>query len=41
MQNSSIVSLLRERAGLPPDDLAFGDTDHGRGWRRGFAPLDA
>ncbi len=23
MQNSSILSLLRERAGLQPDDLAF------------------
>jgi acyl-CoA synthetase (AMP-forming)/AMP-acid ligase II len=28
MQNSSVVSLLRERAGLQPDDLAFRYTDY-------------
>ena len=32
MQNSSIVSLLRERAGLQPDDLAFRYTDYERDW---------
>jgi len=32
MQNSSIVSLLRERAGLQPDDLAFRYTDYDQDW---------
>ena len=32
MQNSSVVSLLRERAGLQPDDLAFTYTDYDQDW---------
>ncbi len=32
MQNSSVVSLLRERAGLQPDDLAFRYTDYEQDW---------
>ncbi|MEE6175790.1 fatty-acid--AMP ligase FAAL21/FadD21 [Mycobacterium sp. 050134] len=32
MQNSSVVSLLRERAGLQPDELAFRYTDYERDW---------
>jgi fatty acid CoA ligase FadD21 len=28
MQNSSVISLLRERAGLQPDNLAFRYTDY-------------
>ena len=41
MQNSSVVSLLRERAGLQPDDLAFRYTDYERYRQRGFTRLDA
>ncbi len=32
MQTSSVVSLLRERAGLQPDDLAFRYTDYEQDW---------
>lgn len=32
MQHSSVVSLLRERAGLQPDDLAFRYTDYEQDW---------
>jgi fatty acid CoA ligase FadD21 len=32
MQTSSAVSLLRERAGLQPDDLAFRYTDYEQDW---------
>jgi fatty acid CoA ligase FadD21 len=32
MQISSVVSLLRERAGLQPDDLAFRYTDYEQDW---------
>src|SRR6202000_700472 len=32
MQSSSVVSLLRERAGLQPDDLAFRYTDYDQDW---------
>jgi fatty acid CoA ligase FadD21 len=32
MQNSSVVSLLRERAGLQPDDAAFAFTDYEQDW---------
>jgi acyl-CoA synthetase (AMP-forming)/AMP-acid ligase II len=32
MQNSSVVSLLRERAGLQPDDLAFRYSDYEQEW---------
>jgi fatty acid CoA ligase FadD21 len=32
MQNSSVVSLLRERAGLQPDDIAFRYTDYEQDW---------
>ncbi|BBX62930.1 putative fatty-acid--CoA ligase fadD21 [Mycobacterium saskatchewanense] len=32
MQNSSVVSLLRERAGLQPDELAFRYTDYEQDW---------
>jgi fatty acid CoA ligase FadD21 len=32
MQNSSVVSLLRERAGLQPDDVAFRYTDYEEEW---------
>ncbi|MGO8768732.1 MAG: fatty-acid--AMP ligase FAAL21/FadD21 [Mycobacterium sp.] len=32
MQTSSVVSLLRERAGLQPDDLAFCYTDYEHDW---------
>jgi len=32
MQNSSVVSLLRERASLQPDDLAIRYTDHEQEW---------
>ncbi|HWT50065.1 MAG TPA: fatty-acid--AMP ligase FAAL21/FadD21 [Mycobacterium sp.] len=32
MQNSSVVSLLRERAGLQPDDLACRYTDYEQDW---------
>lgn len=32
MQHSSVVSLLRERAGLQPDDLAFRYTDYAQDW---------
>ena len=32
MQSSSVVSLLRERAGLQPDDLAFRYTDYEHDW---------
>jgi fatty acid CoA ligase FadD21 len=32
MQNSSVVSLLRERAGLQPDDLALRYTDYEQDW---------
>lgn len=32
MQNASIVSLLRERAGLQPDDVAFRFTDYEQDW---------
>jgi len=28
MQNSSVISLLRERASLQPDGLAFRNTDY-------------
>ncbi|MCA2321724.1 AMP-binding protein [Mycobacterium intracellulare] len=32
MQHTSVVSLLRERAGLQPDDLAFRYTDYEQDW---------
>lgn len=32
MQNSSVLSLLRERAGLQPDDVAFSFTDYEQDW---------
>ncbi|MGV0037678.1 fatty-acid--AMP ligase FAAL21/FadD21 [Mycobacterium colombiense] len=32
MQSSSVVSLLRERAGLQPDDVAFRYTDYEQDW---------
>ncbi|TAM70953.1 fatty-acid--AMP ligase FAAL21/FadD21 [Mycobacterium sp.] len=32
MHHSSVVSLLRERAGLQPDDLAFRYTDYEQDW---------
>lgn len=32
MQSSSVVGLLRERAGLQPDDLAFRYTDYEQDW---------
>lgn len=32
MQNSSVVSLLRERAGLQPDDVAFRYADYENDW---------
>jgi fatty acid CoA ligase FadD21 len=32
MHSSSVVSLLRERAGLQPDDLAFRYTDYEQDW---------
>jgi fatty acid CoA ligase FadD21 len=32
MQTSSVVSVLRERAGLQPDDLAFCYTDYEQDW---------
>lgn len=32
MQHSSVVSLLRERAGLQPDDVAFRYTDYEQDW---------
>ena len=32
MPNSSLMSLLRERAGLQPDDIAFSFTDFERDW---------
>ncbi|OBI34797.1 fatty-acid--AMP ligase FAAL21/FadD21 [Mycobacterium colombiense] len=32
MQGSSVVSLLRERAGLQPDDVAFRYTDYEQDW---------
>ncbi len=32
MHSSSVVTLLRERAGLQPDDLAFRYTDHEQDW---------
>lgn len=32
MQNASVVSLLRERAGLQPDDVAFRYTDYEQDW---------
>ena len=32
MQNSFVVDLLRERAGLQPDDLAFRYTDYEQDW---------
>jgi fatty acid CoA ligase FadD21 len=32
MQNASVVSLLRERAGLQPDDVAFRYTDYEHDW---------
>jgi fatty acid CoA ligase FadD21 len=32
MQSSSVISLLRERAGLQPDDAAFGYTDYEQDW---------
>lgn len=32
MQHTSVVSLLRERAGLQPDDLAFRYTDYEKDW---------
>ena len=32
MQDSSILSLLRERAGLQPDDLAYTYTDYEQDW---------
>lgn len=32
MQHSSVVSLLRERAGLQPDDVAFRYTDYEHDW---------
>lgn len=32
MQHTSVVSLLRERAGLQPDDLAFLYTDYEQDW---------
>ncbi|WP_421844340.1 AMP-binding protein [Mycobacterium sp.] len=32
MPNVSILSVLRERAGLTPDDVAFTFTDHERDW---------
>ena len=41
MQNSSVVSLLRERAGLQPDAIAFRYTDYEQYRQRGFTRLDA
>ena len=48
MQISSVVSLLRERAGLQPYDVALGYTDYEQDWastssriRRAFNRLDA
>lgn len=32
MQNASVVSLLRERAGLQPDEIAFRYTDYEHDW---------
>lgn len=32
MRSSSVVSLLRERAGLQPDDVAFRYTDYEQDW---------
>ncbi|OBH17608.1 fatty-acid--AMP ligase FAAL21/FadD21 [Mycobacterium sp. E3247] len=32
MQNASVVALLRERAGLQPDDVAFRYTDYEQDW---------
>jgi fatty acid CoA ligase FadD21 len=32
MQNTSVLSLLRERAGLQPDDMAFSFTDYEQDW---------
>lgn len=32
MQNSSVLSFLRERAGLQPDDEAFSFTDYEQDW---------
>ncbi|GFG64900.1 putative fatty-acid--CoA ligase fadD21 [Mycobacterium kubicae] len=32
MQNSSVLSILRERAGLQPDDIAFRFTDYEQDW---------
>ena len=32
MQESSVLSLLRERAGLQPDDVAFAFTDYEQEW---------
>jgi fatty acid CoA ligase FadD21 len=32
MQNSSVISRLRERGGLQPDDLAFRYTDYEQDW---------
>ncbi|AKN16443.1 fatty-acid--AMP ligase FAAL21/FadD21 [Mycobacterium haemophilum] len=32
MHNSSVLSLLRERAGLQPDDVAFSFTDYEQDW---------
>lgn len=32
MQHTSVVSLLRERAGLQPDELAFRYTDYEQDW---------
>ncbi|MBS2080019.1 acyl-CoA synthetase, partial [Mycobacterium tuberculosis] len=32
MQHTSVVSLLRERAGLQPDELAFLYTDYEQDW---------
>ncbi len=32
MQESSVLSLLRERAGLQPDDVAFAFTDYEQDW---------
>jgi fatty acid CoA ligase FadD21 len=34
MPNASVVSLLRERAGLQPDDVAFRYTDYEQDWAR-------
>jgi fatty acid CoA ligase FadD21 len=41
MQNSSVVSVLRERAGLQPNEIAFRHTGYEQYRQRGFTWLDA